>query len=489
MKKCPERCFCNEVSRIVYCSRRGLSHIPVGIPMDSLELNMNGNPFSNVSISKVNFTGLPSLEYLYLSECNLRFITINTFSDLKKLRWLDLSNNQLTIINDFTFQGLTLQQLFLSGNKRILIQKNSFGGLKTNGLFLQSCGLKTISLDSLMPLNDSIHNLWLNENNLTYIDEKFIGLFQKLSHLRLGLNPFHCNCKLQWLKELFDENEDIFYSTGDALPPSCQSPSGMKGLDFDDLSMFDFSCQSPVFKNIDVIFETETGKLRCTAFGDPTPILFWMQPNGKQFKFLPSPESNIKFNEAVHILYSHTNDDLSGIFRCLASNEVGNVTLSLNLTWPYFSSSMKGNKFGIDTDILGEKFENDSIFIRYASLDLENGLAITSNEMANIHDILQNVFTEHYIEIDNSKNTNYLYNRTLYTDSEFSDSHHYTVIEISMAVIGAHVLTLILCIILIPIVLKRRWHAQYISKSTRFTTNLGVKRNLDYIDEPSYVLT
>jgi len=73
---CPAVCFCSSLSRIIYCSRRGLKVIPDGIAADSLQLNINGNLFEITTLRRSNFSGLASLEHLYISECGVEIIQV-----------------------------------------------------------------------------------------------------------------------------------------------------------------------------------------------------------------------------------------------------------------------------------------------------------------------------------------------------------------------------------------------------------------------------
>src|SRR6218665_257065 len=116
---CPVACFCSSLSRIVYCSRRGLGSIPEGVAADSLQLNMNGNHFASPLLHRSNFSGLARLEHLYLSECGVEGIEVGTFLELQNLKWLDLSNNRLRTLSPSSFQGLNLQHLFLNGNPQL----------------------------------------------------------------------------------------------------------------------------------------------------------------------------------------------------------------------------------------------------------------------------------------------------------------------------------------------------------------------------------
>lgn len=95
--ECPSVCFCNVLSKIVYCSRRNLEYIPFNISTASLQINLSGNKFSDTTIRRLNFSSFESLVHLYLSECGIKSLEKNAFSDLKNLKWLDLSNNQLQV--------------------------------------------------------------------------------------------------------------------------------------------------------------------------------------------------------------------------------------------------------------------------------------------------------------------------------------------------------------------------------------------------------
>jgi len=119
---CPRLCFCNAPSRIVYCSRRGLTAIPAGVPVDSLQLNLNGNVFASPVMRRVNLSSYVQLEHLYLSECRLETLEVGAFADLVALRWLDLSNNLLRAVLPDTFSALQLQHLFLNGNRHVQVQ-------------------------------------------------------------------------------------------------------------------------------------------------------------------------------------------------------------------------------------------------------------------------------------------------------------------------------------------------------------------------------
>lgn len=333
---CPRSCFCNNQGRIIYCSRRNILAIPDGIPADSIELNLNNNHFQTPILRRSNFSNLDRLEKLYLSDCGIEWIQVDAFKDLVSLQWLDLSANRIRQIDDFTFAGITLQHLFLNGNRHIRLSTDSFAGLTTTGLYLHDCSLIHLSPDVLSPLNGTLRNLWLNGNGIERPSKRLHSMFASLAHLRLGTNPLHCNCETAWLKELFDSREELFQGSA---APSCYSPPRLKGKEFSLLTAHEFKCVAPVFNNIDTQFDHIRGRLRCTATGDPPPTLYWIRPSGEARRYSPPASPDLKSNEAILTIDNVHTDSLSGMYICIATNEGGNVTLTVNVSWPRMSGA------------------------------------------------------------------------------------------------------------------------------------------------------
>jgi hypothetical protein len=161
---CPGECACPPLSQNVYCSRKKLPFIPSGIPVNTLQLNLNDNNFQNPIVSRSNFSKYPVLEHLYLSGCGIEFISVDTFTDLVKLKWLDLSKNRLKVIADYTFRGLRVANLFLNDNPGVQISTGAFQGLRTKGLYIHNCAIANISLKFLSPLNGTLKMLWMDGN-------------------------------------------------------------------------------------------------------------------------------------------------------------------------------------------------------------------------------------------------------------------------------------------------------------------------------------
>ena len=274
-------------------------------------------------------------------------VQVNTFADLTRLRWLDLSDNRLNVIPHRAFHGLTLQHLFLNGNQDIRLLPGSFDGLVTSGLYLHDCQLQVLLPEILAPLNGTLVNLWLNGNRLKGIDRRLAPVFSQLSHLRLGANPLHCGCQALWLKQLYDRQGGATFRG--AEPPTCWTPSRLRTRHFDQLTSADLHCTAPSFGNIDAVLNWRgTGRLRCTATGQPTPVIYWIRPSGRTQRFdVRASQVNQKGDSAAversgderneaKLSINHAD---AGLYICVAKNDVGNVTLTVNVTWPATSAT------------------------------------------------------------------------------------------------------------------------------------------------------
>ena len=95
------------------------------------ELAVRGNSFLAVTDDRFHRLLEPMedcLQILYLTDAQLTFISIQTFSRFTRLKKLYLYDNSLSSIPDGTFDGLLfLKTLTLNGNKITTISENTFG--------------------------------------------------------------------------------------------------------------------------------------------------------------------------------------------------------------------------------------------------------------------------------------------------------------------------------------------------------------------------
>ncbi|XP_028323222.1 transforming growth factor beta activator LRRC32 [Gouania willdenowi] len=146
----------------------------------------------------VNFSSVPNLECLYLSENNLRKVPSNAFVN-SPLKLLDLSLNS----------GLEMDEDSLSGLERSLVhlrlRENNISHLNTDLSSLRSLrhvDLSTNQLRSLPTWNQesSIESLNLQNNNLVALDYRtMVALERSLKTLYMGSNPLSCCRNLGFL--------------------------------------------------------------------------------------------------------------------------------------------------------------------------------------------------------------------------------------------------------------------------------------------------
>ncbi|XP_046659132.1 protein slit isoform X2 [Homalodisca vitripennis] len=147
---CPPKCSCT--GTVVRCSRAKLTEIPRGIPAETSELYLDVNEIQSIRQDRI--------------------------SHLKSLVRLDLSNNQINILSNFTFVNLSkLETLIISYNKLQCIERDALAGLKM---------LKILSLHG---------------NDISMVPDGAFSDLHAISHLALGSNPLYCDCSLRWLAE------------------------------------------------------------------------------------------------------------------------------------------------------------------------------------------------------------------------------------------------------------------------------------------------
>ncbi|XP_059622611.1 protein slit [Phlebotomus argentipes] len=147
---CPPQCSCT--GTVVRCSRNKLKEIPKGIPAETSEL--------------------------YLESNDITMIHPDRISHLKSLTRLDLSNNQINMLSNYTFTNLSkLSTLIISYNKLQCVQRHALTGLKN---------LRVLSLHG---------------NQISQIPDGSFSDLTAITHIALGSNPLYCDCSLKWLSE------------------------------------------------------------------------------------------------------------------------------------------------------------------------------------------------------------------------------------------------------------------------------------------------
>ena len=294
VNSCPSHCLCNfQNTTSVLC----VGSVPSAsaLPQDVEILSIKGSYTGAINfrhLRKQDLQGLDQLTSLTISHSTLNMIDVDAFSELKLLRHLDLSYNQLKRINRGTLQNIdSLNKLDLSGNAGFMLDYDTLQGLTslreiylsntematTSSLFfngapyLQTLDLSDNQLTSIPEDFKDFRNLKdldISFNSLKELSDQLESFVKGLSVLKLSDNPWHCSCVIRWLKHTIHA-----FSQHGHLTLACQSPDE---LQYQTLALIpdsklvcippDIKCDTPL-----PVFEDDLLQIRCEVFGDPFP--------------------------------------------------------------------------------------------------------------------------------------------------------------------------------------------------------------------------
>uniref|UniRef100_A0A803V682 Slit homolog 1 protein n=1 Tax=Ficedula albicollis TaxID=59894 RepID=A0A803V682_FICAL len=159
---------------------------------------------SRVPICSPSALTCPSLR---LELNGIKSIPPGAFSPYKKLRRIDLSNNQISEIAPDAFQGLrSLNSLVLYGNKITDLPKGVFGGLFALQLLLLNANkINCVRADAFQDLQN-LSLLSLYDNKIQSLAKGTFTSLRAIQTLHLAQNPFICDCNLKWLADFLRAN-------------------------------------------------------------------------------------------------------------------------------------------------------------------------------------------------------------------------------------------------------------------------------------------
>ena len=244
------------VSNRSFCQTTNSCNISTGQALMLLEtLSMRGNRITHIDSGV--FKNMSSLKRLDLSKNRLSNIDADMFSGLVNLQQLELSTNQLILIGDDAFRSLaSLHRLDLSRNKLPRIPRG-------------------------LPMLD-----WLDmsHNAVCNVSEDQQADLYPVEVVNLAGNPLHCDCRMLWLKELFDSREYLLrLKVVDADPadfvPVCATPPALTSRSWDLLSDDLFVCsdgdEDSTTSGGTATTTTELLQVRLGAVTDQTVDISW----------------------------------------------------------------------------------------------------------------------------------------------------------------------------------------------------------------------
>ncbi|KAM9860099.1 amphoterin-induced protein 3 [Aulostomus maculatus] len=159
---------CVYTSDILSCTDVGLQQVPAEMPASTVTLDLSHNQI--VQLKGTSFCGLSRLEVLRLAHNQLKTIHLGAFQNISGhlLRHLDLSSNQLRVLEQHYFQDVPgLEELLLFNNRIVQVESQALVGL------------------------GSLRKAYLSHNRLT--DFPFFSI-QAHSHPHLSMLDLSSNC-------------------------------------------------------------------------------------------------------------------------------------------------------------------------------------------------------------------------------------------------------------------------------------------------------
>lgn len=317
---------------VANCSDQKLGHVPPNLPHNIRVLDLSNNKIT--ALTDFSFVKYESLEILYLRNNTLSRLEPQVFSRLRKLRYLDLSFNNMDWIPSQAFSDLkALLTLFLRGNKIVSIPPNTFKNIsKLTSLYLSGNHIEFIHPKAFNGLRN-LQQLELQNNALSILNGTTFRYFSdELIEIKLYHNPWYCDCNLRWLVQWLKNNSESdsrrlrwkFHTD----EPICAGPGIVEKRLFSTLTGDWFICPIRMYSKARNIETTrgEKVELFCKYMSDPHVDIHWLK-NGKLVDLKRTHKYKVDANSGIVItsklnIYNFQYDDIAE-YECYAENRIG----------------------------------------------------------------------------------------------------------------------------------------------------------------------
>lgn len=204
---------------------------------------------NNVGLSTLDddtFANTSQLVELDLAGNQLDEVPTEALRSLENLLRLDLSDNAFASVSAHAFDGLyNLEQLKLDTMERLeRVDAHAFQELYN--LQILECSfnrrLSFVHADAFRSpeakrgeYTGRVRELRLRQNALTTLDRLLLP-WMRVGTVDLQENPWHCDCRLQWMKTIVAHKD----SSGPNV--RCHSPSSLSGRRVDEVGSSEFEC-------------------------------------------------------------------------------------------------------------------------------------------------------------------------------------------------------------------------------------------------------
>eukprot|EP00920_Eleutheroschizon_duboscqi_P040977 GHVT01098011.1.p1 GENE.GHVT01098011.1~~GHVT01098011.1.p1 ORF type:complete len:518 (+),score=17.30 GHVT01098011.1:56-1609(+) len=202
--------------------------------LNTLVLSQNGLH----QISNYTFKGLTALAILQLSNNALRTLDASFFDHLTELQALHLDGNLFTELTENMLLGPNLYRLSMNNMLHLrAIRNNSFARLPKLKEFsaTENYNLTVIEVTAFGGDDSSLLKLDLSKNFLQTLDRGAVH-WKRLQQLNLKDNPWVCDCKLEWMKE-------VYMPDTARAEIKCAKPDWLRGKPIESVNVDWFTCE------------------------------------------------------------------------------------------------------------------------------------------------------------------------------------------------------------------------------------------------------
>lgn len=221
---------------------------------------LNGILTSLVSLEQLNldttglskllphtFTNNSYLKKLDLTGNALKEVPTKSLSVLKKLVYLDLSDNHFEHVRTQAFKGLdSVEELRLDNSHALeTIEQHAFDGMSS--LRKVSCSfnpnLETIHAHAFQPVKAAqgvyegqLEEVHLRQNALTTMDQNLLP-WMRIRYVDLRENPWNCDCHISWMRKML-----WVKLTEGTLAMRCNAPPSLHDQPIQNVDIIEFIC-------------------------------------------------------------------------------------------------------------------------------------------------------------------------------------------------------------------------------------------------------
>lgn len=249
--------------------------------LETLDLSSNKLEY----MPKSMFDNFEQLRKLNLSYNYFQNISNDAFKNLKNLRWLNIGGNRLRMLPPTLFlHNEYLQTVYLDHTEIAVIQNTNFKGLTNlRKLYIRNNMYLREIEQFVFQDTPSITHLDISANLLTFLPFS-MKMLEQLEELRIGNNPWACDCRMAWFAGWVDQRPDIIKSDLSCGPLSY--PNDMVPI------LRHASCKAPelISSSPLTLYRLQSDALlECKFSGNPAPSLTWITPTSMVYHWNPEP--------------------------------------------------------------------------------------------------------------------------------------------------------------------------------------------------------